>query len=163
MKEQTYDIMCRFAWGEASHEDELWTLYRKEVMLPENSDVFPTHGLIDKLIEIGLFKKSDKIRIAGGNVFLLRFSNNYPVVRLIKKNYGWVQYGHDWKQFVVDGLNTAGTEIEVRSSQGKNWSIIGHINQAGDDSGHLSPSIPEDAIITRYRDLKQSDYIVETE
>lgn len=155
MKTQTYDIMCRFVWGAATHSDELWTLYKKEVVLPEN-------GVLEKLIEIGLFKKDDKIRIEGGNVFLLRVSNNYPVVRLVKKTYGWVKYGHTWLEFVSDRLNTAGTEIEIhdkRYIEGVNYSIIGHINQKGDNTGHLNQdSIREGAIITRYRDLKQGDY-----
>ena len=154
-KKQTYNVMCRFAWGEASHEDELWTLYKKGV-------TFDKGGVLDKLIEIGLFKKDDKVRIANGNVFLLRVSNNYPVARLIKKTYGWIKYGHDWKQFVHDRLNTAGTEIEIhdrRYIEGKNWSIIGHINQCGDNTGHPGlDTIREGAIIARYRDLKQGDY-----
>ena len=154
-KKQTYDIHCRSVWGASSHAEELWTLYKKEV-------VFDKVGILDKLIEIGLFKKQDKIRIENGNVFLLRVSNDYPVARLIKKTYGWVEYGHTWLEFVSDKLNTAGTEIEVRDKryiEGVNWSIIGHINQKGDNTGHLNQdSIREGAIITRYRDLKQGDY-----
>lgn len=71
------DVYCKYVWGSGKLGGEHWTIYQRAV------EFHPDH-IKDTLIEIGMVRKEEDVRISGNNIYIDRVSKTRPMIKLME-------------------------------------------------------------------------------